>query len=159
MYRSILVIATLLALGSTGGALAAASTSSSNGLTAAGAPLAIHGYDAVAYFTTGRAERGLAEFSAKWNDVVYRFASRESLRAFQADPERYAPQFGGFCAYGVSVGKKFDGDPEVFRIVDGKLYFNLNPEIQATWEKELKKNIARADELWSEIRDRPADSL
>ena len=132
--------------------------STSNGLTAGGGPLAIHGYDAVSYFK-GRPERGAAKHQTLWNGAVYRFASNEHLRTFEADPEKYAPQFGGFCAYGVSVGKKFDGDPEVFRIVEGRLFFNLNPEIQATWEKDLKKNIRKAEKEWKSIRDRPAASL
>ncbi len=133
--------------------------STSNGLTAAGGPLAIHGFDAVSYFTDGAPRRGLAEFSTLHNGAVYRFATRENLRTFVRDPERYAPSYGGFCAYGVSVGKKFDGDPEVFRIVDGRLFFNLNPAIKATWEKKLLANIDKAERQWPKIRSVPSDSL
>ncbi len=133
-------------------------TSTSNGLTAAGGPLAIHGYDAVSYFEGGP-QRGLAQFSTLWNGAVYRFSNKKNLRQFVRSPEKYAPRFGGFCAYGVSVGKKFDGDPEVFRIVEGRLYFNLNPEIKATWEQDVEGNITKATSQWSSIKDKPASTL
>ncbi len=157
--KALLLLTAALLLTLTGSALAGESTSASNGLTLAGGPLAIHGYDAVAYFTTGEARRGLAKFSAEHGGAAYRFASQENLDAFTRSPGKYAPEFGGYCAYGVSVGKKFDGDPEVFKIVDGKLYFNLNPEIQATWEKDLRGNIAKAGHQWQTIQDKPASSL
>lgn len=134
-------------------------TSTSNGLTAAGGPLAIHGYDAVSYFTDGSPQRGVAAFSTQWNDAVYRFTSKKNMRTFLRNPEKYAPRFGGFCAYGVSVGKKFDGDPEVYRIVDDRLYFNLNPEIKATWEQDVSGNIKKAEGQWSSIKNKPAASL
>ncbi len=140
-------------------ALAAESISVSNGLTAAGGPLAIHGFDPVSYFGDGSPQRGLAEFSAKHDDVVYRFASRKNMRKFVSNPTHYTPQFGGFCAYGVSVGKKFDGDPLVYRIVDGKLFFNLNPQIKATWEKDLSANIQKAVSTWPKIREKSAATL
>ena len=153
------LLLTLASVALTGTLAADESTSASNGLTLAGGPLAIHGYDAVAYFTTGEPRRGLAKYSAKHAGVAYRFASKENLKTFKRDPEKYAPQFGGFCAYGVSVGKKFDGDPEVFKVVDGKLYFNLNPDIKATWEKDVPGNIAKAGRQWREIHDKPASAL
>ncbi len=157
-FRLIAVALTLLAV-QVAPAMAAESISVSNGLTAAGGPLAIHGFDAVSYFEGGSAMRGKAEFSAKHDGAVYRFASRENMRRFVRSPEKFAPQFGGFCAYGASVGKKFDGDPEVYRIVDNKLYFNLNPEIKATWEKDLADNIRKAGSNWPQIRDKAASSL
>ena len=152
-------LATIAALVLVTAASGADAVSSSNGLTAAGGPLAIHGYDAVSYFQEGGPKRGLAAFSTKHGGAVFRFASRANLRAFVRSPERYAPRFGGFCAYGVSVGKKFDGDPLIYRIVDGELFFNLNPEIQTTWEDDLAGNIAKAEELWPQIRDKEAADL
>lgn len=149
----------LAALGVAGTAAATEATNTSVGLTAAGGPLAIHGYDAVAYFTDGKARRGRADLSTVWNGAAYRFSSEENLQAFRKAPEKYAPQFGGFCAYGVAVGKKFDGDPELFRIVDGKLYFNLNPEIVKAWEKDLEQNIAKGDQQWRVIRNKRAEDL
>ncbi len=154
MRNLVLALMTLVA----GAAVASDSISTSNGLTAAGGPLAIHGYDAVSYFD-GEPQRGLAEFSTKHDGVVYRFASRQSMRQFVKSPDKYTPQFGGFCAYGTSVGKKFDGDPLVYRVVDGKLYFNLNPSIKETWEKDLSGNIRKAVDTWPKIRDKPASSL
>ena len=157
-YRFIASLLVLIAVQLTP-AQAAESVSISNGLTAAGGPLAIHGFDPVSYFDGGSPERGLAEFSAKHSGAVYRFASRENMRRFVRNPEEYAPQFGGFCAYGVSVGKKFDGDPQVYRMVDDKLYFNLNPEIKAIWEKDLSDNLRKAGSNWPKIRSKAASSL
>jgi len=139
-------------------AVGAHHVNTSTGMTLAGAPLAIHGYDAVAYFTEGRALIGKATFTATYNGAAYRFSSQANKDKFERNPERYAPQFGGFCAFGVSVGAKFDGDPTLFRVVDNKLYLNLNPEIQATWQKDIPGNIAKAEQNWTRIRDKaPAE--
>ncbi|MDX1642734.1 MAG: YHS domain-containing (seleno)protein [Thermoanaerobaculia bacterium] len=140
-------------------ALFAADVNVSSGLTGAGGPLAMHGYDPVAYFVDGAPRRGSAEHSLLWNGAVYRFVTRQNLDRFAVEPERYAPQYGGFCAYGVSVGKKFDGDPHVFAIVDGKLYLNLNPSIQTIWEEDVAGNIAKAEHQWPAIHSTPADEL
>ncbi len=125
----------------------------SSGLTLAGAPLAIHGYDPVAYFSEGRAVRGRSEHIVAHGGAAYQFASAENKARFEKEPQRYLPQFGGFCAYGVALGAKFDGDPEVFRLVDGKLYLNLNPGIQKKWEEDLKANLQKADQNWVKVRD------
>jgi len=130
----------------------------STGLTAAGAPLALRGYDPVAYFAEGRARVGTAAISAVHNGAAYSFASQENKEKFEKSPERFVPEFGGFCAFGASVGAKFDGDPTLFRVVEGKLYLNLNPDIQKTWEKDLAGNIRKAEENWTRIRDKaPAE--
>lgn len=130
----------------------------SEGMTLAGGPLAIHGYDPVAYFTEGRARVGKAVHSVKQGDAVYRFVSEANKQKFEANPQRYTPQYGGYCAYGVAVGAKFDGDPTLFKVVDGKLYFNLNPEIQQKWQEDIPGNIVKADANWPQIRDKaPAD--
>lgn len=156
---SVVVVLMVLMAAAAGVAFGGESISVSNGLTAAGGPLAIHGFDAVSYHDDGGPRRGLAKHSTKWDDAVYRFANEKSLRKFKRNPGKYAPQFGGFCAYGTSVGKKFDGDPEVYRIVGGKLYFNLNPDIKATWEKDLQENIEKAEKKWPAIKDKPASAL
>ena len=130
-----------------------------SGLTAAGAPLALHGYDPVAYFRAKLPTLGSARFTATHGDAAYRFVSADNQAAFEQNPEAYLPQFGGFCAYGVSVGKKFDGDPRVFEIVDGKLYLNLNPTIQAAWRKDVPGNIRKADAQWRTIRAKAAGEL
>ncbi len=130
----------------------------SQGMTLAGAPLAIHGHDPVAYFTEGQAMLGSAKYTAKHGGAAFRFVSAANKKAFEKNPTRYAPQFGGFCAFGVSVGAKFDGDPRIFKVVDDRLYFNLNPEIRENWVKDIPGNIAKAETNWTRIKDRaPAD--
>lgn len=129
------------------------------GMTLAGAPLAIHGYDPVAFFTEGKARLGDARYTVAHDDAAYRFVSEANQRKFERSPNRFLPQFGGFCAYGVAVGAKFDGDPRVFDVRDGKLFFNLNPEIQKTWHADVDGNIRKADETWPKIRTADPASL
>ena len=128
----------------------------SAGLTGAGAPLAIHGYDPVAYFTAGLPTQGSAKFTATHGGAAYRFASEANKKAFESNPTKYLPQFGGFCAFGVTVERKFDGDPRVFEVVDGKLYLNLNPDIQAMWRKDTRGNIRKAEKNWTALRSKAA---
>lgn len=156
--RNLLLLSLVLMLTTATAGLAADTTNTSLGLTAAGGPLAIHGFDAISYFD-GMPRRGLAQHSSLWNGAVYRFASKDNLKRFEKNPSKYAPQFGGFCAYGVSVGKKFDGDPEVYKIVNGKLYFNLNPQIKQTWEKDVPGNLLKAEKQWTKIANKSATSL
>lgn len=129
------------------------------GLSIVGAPLALHGYDPVAYFTVGKPTRGSDKLVHVHEGAAYRFASEAHLEAFKADPDRYAPQYGGFCAFGVSVGKKFDGDPNLWKIEDGRLYLNLNEEIYATFLEDLDGNIAKAESNWPEIEHTAARDL
>ncbi len=158
--RTFLVLGVLWSLiCATGAAAESPAVNTSQGLTLTGPPLAIRGYDAVAYFTDGQPTLGSAEHAVAHDGATYRFASSENLRTFQKDPKRYAPQFGGFCAFGVSVGAKFDGDPSLWKIVDGKLYLNLNRDIQGNWLKDLDGNIRKADRNWSKIRDAAPASL
>jgi YHS domain-containing protein len=121
--------------------------------------LAIHGYDPVAYFTNGAAIEGEAEIAATHNGATYRFASEAHRSQFLADPEKYLPQYGGYCAYGTSVGKKFDGDPQAWRVVDGKLYLNLSADVQRKWLKDVPGRIAEADKNWPTIADKSPDSV
>lgn len=109
---------------------------------------AIDGYDTVAYFTDGQPQPGSAEFSHEWNGATWLFASAAHRDAFKADPERYAPQFGGYCAYAVSQGHVIKARPEIWSIVDGKLYLNLGPGAQARWQEDLQGNIVRASNNW-----------
>ena len=129
------------------------------GLSIAGAPLALHGYDAVAYFTQGQPVRGSDKLVHVHEGVAYRFSSEAHLDAFKRDPGRYAPQYGGFCAFGVSVGKKFDGDPRLWKIEDGKLYLNLNEEIYETFLEDVDGNIEKADGNWPGIEHTAARDL
>lgn len=123
------------------------------------AGLALRGYDAVAYFTTGKPTLGEARFAATFDGVRYHFASAENLRRFKERPAAYAPQFGGFCAMGVALDKKLDGDPNVWKIVDGKLYLNVNADVSVAWQRDLKGNIATAVEKWPDIKDKSPASL
>ena len=129
------------------------------GLSIAGAPLALHGYDPVAYFTQGAPVRGSDSLVHVHEGAAYRFSSQAHLEAFAREPARYLPQYGGFCAYGVSVGKKFDGDPNLWKIEDGKLYLNLNEEIYETFLDDLDGNIRKADGQWPEIEHTAARDL
>ncbi len=157
--RGLLAVLALAALAMAGSVSSMANdVNVSTGLTLAGGPLAIHGYDPVAYFTEDRARLGQAVHSVKHADAVYRFVSVANKRKFEANPERYLPQYGGFCAYGTALGAKFDGDPLLFTVVDGKVYFNLNPEILKKWRADIPGYIAKADRQWRQIRDKsPAE--
>jgi hypothetical protein len=113
--------------------------------------IAIHGYDAVAYFTDGKAVEGASDFTFAWQGATWRFASAEHQKAFAADPVKYAPQYGGFCAYAVAKNTTADIDPEAFTMVDGKLYLNYDQDIQTTWRKDTKGYIQKADAFWPQM--------
>ena len=134
-------------------------TNVSSGLTARGFGLAVHGYDVVAYFTQGQPEVGLAKYSTAYKGAAYQFSSESNLKAFADDPERYIPQYGGYCAFGAAEGGKFDGNPRLWKIVDGKLYLNLNEEVQALWREDIVKNIVIGDHNWPRIVDKPIEEL
>ena len=113
--------------------------------------VAIHGYDPVAYFENGKPVEGKKEFSLDWQDATWRFASAANRDKFKADPARYAPQYGGYCAYAVSLGSTADIDPEAWTIVDGKLYLNKSKSIQKTWAQDVPGHIQSANENWPKI--------
>lgn len=129
------------------------------GKTLKGPGIAVHGYDPVAYFTVGKPVQGVAEHSLVHEGATYRFASADNLKAFKANPGRYIPAYGGYCAYGVAVGAKFDGDPRYWKIVDGKLYLNLNAGIQDTWLKDVSGNIGKAEKNWTKIKHKDPATL
>jgi YHS domain-containing protein len=113
--------------------------------------VAIKGYDAVAYFTDAKPVKGDSAFTHEWNGAKWEFASAEHRDLFKAEPEKYAPQFGGYCAFAVSKGHTASTDPAAWRIVDGKLYLNYSMDVQKMWEKDTAENIAKADKNWPEI--------
>lgn len=113
---------------------------------------AVHGHDVVAYFTEGKPVAGKDDFTAEHDGATYRFASAANRDRFNSDPAKYAPQYGGYCAFGTAMGRKFDGDPNAWSIVDGKLYLNLNKDIQARWKKNVPGFIRGADNNWPKIR-------
>lgn len=116
---------------------------------------AIRGYDPVAYHVENRPVKGRAEFSHHWNGARWRFASAANRDLFAADPARYAPQYGGYCAFGTSRGYKVSTDPAAFAIVDGKLYLNYNKPVQTTWNRDRPGYIATADRNWVELAPTP----
>ncbi len=119
----------------------------------------MQGYDLVSYQTGKRPLRGNGHFLAEHDGVTYLFVNAENQAAFQEDPARYLPAYGGFCAFGVSVGKKFVGDPEVWRLVDGRLYLNLDTSIQDQWLKDVPGRIRKAEANWRTIRNTAPSEL
>ena len=113
--------------------------------------VAIKGADPVAYFELGRPVEGKAEHAVRWNGAEWRFANAEHKALFEADPERYAPQYGGFCAFAAANGQKAKIEPEAWSIVDGKLYLNYDLPIRKRWEANRDDFIQAADEKWPEI--------
>lgn len=163
MFRTILgalaPLFAVVAIASASPALAVDEVNVSTGATIAGPGLAVHGYDVVAYFRGDGPTVGSDAHATAYKGGTYRFKDQANLAAFKAEPDKYAPAYGGFCAYGVAVGKKFDGDPHFWKIVDGKLYLNLNADIQSTWAKDVPGNIAKAETNWTDIRSTAVSKL
>lgn len=110
------------------------------------------GYDVVSYFTDGKPVMGSDKITSEFGGVKWQFSTKEHRDLFAANPEKYAPQFGGFCAWGVSVGKLFDIDPvNGWNIVDGKLYLNFNGDINAVFAKDKTGFISKANANWSKL--------
>lgn len=114
---------------------------------------AIKGYDPVAYFVKGEAVKGKEAYTFTWKEADWYFNTQENLDAFKANPEKYAPQFGGFCAYGVSKGALYKIDPDAWKIVSGKLYLNYSKGIQKKWEADESTFIEKAEENWPTVID------
>ena len=112
---------------------------------------AIEGYDAVAYFTQGRAVEGSEDFEFSWKGANWRFASAENLAAFRADPESFAPQYGGYCSWAVSQNDIAEIDPTQFTVYEGKLYLNYNKEISDRWRSSKDEFITAANRFWPEL--------
>lgn len=119
----------------------------------------ISGYDPVAYFNQNEAVRGSGMHTVEHSGQTYLFASEANKSEFSKNPTKYAPQYGGFCAFGVSKGKKFYSDPTVFAVVGGKLYLNLNKDIQAKWNAEQSQLIKDAEGEWKKIKSKKINSL
>jgi YHS domain-containing protein len=115
--------------------------------------IAIEGTDPVAYFTDGKPVAGSKEFELEWNGATWRFASAAHRDQFRADPERFAPQYGGYCAWAVGHGHTAKTDPDAWAIVGGKLYLNYDREVQKQWLPEKERWIEAADENWPRLRD------
>lgn len=152
MIKRVLCLLALLWL-----ALPAAASAQEFNLDASG--LALRGYDPVAYFTAGKPEAGRAEFTASHKGATYRFVSASNRDAFVAAPDRYLPEYGGWCAYAAAGGKKADADPQAWRIENGKLYLNYNRAVGLLWSTDVSGYIAKADARWPAIREKPAADL
>lgn len=111
--------------------------------------VAIKGYDTVAYFTEGNAVKGDPQISYTWNDALWQFANAHHRDLFAADPERYAPQFGGYCANGLSMGKAAPADPEQWTIKGGKLYIKYSRSARDGWRENKIAKIEQANENWA----------
>lgn len=120
--------------------------------------VAMRGYDPISYFE-GRPKAGTKEFSATHKGATYYFVTADHKATFVGDPEKYAPAFGGFCAMGVALNKKLDGDPMVWRVVDGKLYLNVGTPAQTRWLQDVPGNITQANSVWPEIKEKAPKEL
>ena len=117
------------------------------------------GHDVVAYFTENKPVEGSPEYSAVYNDAIYQFSNAANRDAFKANPVKYAPKYGGFCAYGTALGKKFAVDGQAFKVVDGVLYVQKNLEVYDVWKQDIPGNITKAESNWDGIQDVPAGEL
>jgi YHS domain-containing protein len=119
----------------------------------------ISGYDPVAYFTEGKPMKGSGYHVADYQGVTYAFASKDHKQLFEDNPEKYVPAYGGYCAYGVAVGKKFVSDPEAWKVVNGILYLNLDKDIQSKWLQDIPGYIKKSEANWKDIKDKAPSDL
>ncbi|MEM1422216.1 MAG: YHS domain-containing (seleno)protein [Pseudomonadota bacterium] len=115
--------------------------------------LAIRGYDPVAYFSDGKPVEGLKAHEIEWMGASWRFATAENKNKFLADPEAFAPQYGGYCAWAVANGYTASTVPEAWEIVDGKLYLNYSLGVRETWRQDIPGNIRKGDAKWPGLRE------
>ena len=119
-----------------------------------GSNIAVSGYDTVSYFQgDGVPVKGSARFMVKHDGAEWHFSSQENADKFKANPDAYAPQYGGHCAWAMSRGSLAPGDPTLYKIRDGKLYLNFNENVQKTWLGDIEGFIAKSDPAWSKIPD------
>ena len=140
-------------------ALATSAMAAGVELNASSTGLALQGYDPVAYFTESAPTKGNWKITTSYNEATYRFSSEENKIAFEKNPEAYLPEYGGYCAFGAAMGFKFDGDPTVWKIVDGELFLNISSDIQTRWEGDIPGFIEQADNNWETIADKEPASL
>lgn len=126
--------------------------SAANLVNVAGASqIALSGYDPVAFFTDAKPVSGSPEITAKYEGATYLFASEEHKKLFAGNPKKYAPQYGGFCAFGASVGHLFPVDITTWQIRDGRLYLNFNPDVLKKFNEDFNGNIAKAESNWPDL--------
>jgi YHS domain-containing protein len=115
---------------------------------------AIRGFDAVAFFTAGKAIEGNKQFVYEWKGAKWYFSCQQNLDAFKENPEKFAPQYGGYCAYGTADGHKAPTETDTWTIINDKLYFNYNKKVQTEWKKDPEALIRKANENWPRIKDK-----
>jgi hypothetical protein len=116
-----------------------------------GTDLAAGGFDVVAYQAQNQAVAGTGQFRVRWKEAEWRFASLQNRDAFVANPERYAPQYGGWCAFAMAAGVKAASDPRLFDVVGGRLYLNQTPSTQDAWRRDQAAMIQRGDANWPRV--------
>ena len=116
-------------------------------------PTAIKGYDPVAYFTIAKAVKGDSSFRFQWRGKTWHFSSRENRDRFAAAPEQYAPQYDGYCAWAMAEARKAETDPDIWKIVNGKLYLNCSQSAYEKWSRDISGNIEKADSHWMTLKD------
>jgi YHS domain-containing protein len=119
-----------------------------------GNDVAINGYDPVEYFTDNKSVMGIKKYSYKWNKAEWYFANKNHMEMFEKNPEKYAPQYGGFCAFGVTKEKLVSSDPNAWQIVDGKLYLCHTKEVHELWQNDSKDNIKKGDKMWMKLNSK-----
>lgn len=120
--------------------------------------LALKGYDAVAYFNENLPREGKAEFTTEFNGAKWQFASAANRDAFAKEPAKYAPQYGGYCAWAVGHGYTADTDPNTGKVVDGKLYLNYNKDVSVKWNEDIPKYVADGDKNWRDLAGKAEES-
>ncbi|MBC7520993.1 MAG: hypothetical protein H7268_07875 [Sandarakinorhabdus sp.] len=148
MNKATLAAAMLIGFASMGTAVPAVAAPVWAGLL--GTEAAVGGYDSVSYFT-GKPVVGDDRFTAQYKGASFKFANAANLAAFKADPDRYAPQYGGHCAWAAANNYRFAGDPKVWKIVDGKLYLNYNRDVQVKWERDIPGLVKKGDINWTTL--------
>jgi hypothetical protein len=113
---------------------------------------AVNGYDVVAFFKEQMPVKGDKKYSYEWKDATWAFSNADNLMDFKTDPEKYAPQYGGYCAFGTAAGHKAPTEVDTWTIVGDKLYFNYNKDVRVKWIADQKQLIEKADKNWEEVR-------
>ena len=134
-------------------------TSSDHTAGVANSIVGVQGYDLVSYRTGEKPQRGNGNHIVEHHGITYQFVNEKNKKKFAKNPHKYLPAYGGYCAYGVAVGKKFVGDPDVWKIVDSRLYLNLDTKIQGIWNKDISGNIVKAETNWPKIKGKKASDL
>jgi hypothetical protein len=115
--------------------------------------VAIRGYDPVAFFTLGEPVLGDSMISYIWKEATWNFSTKSNMEMFKADPEKFAPQYGGYCAYGTADGHKAPTEIDTWTVINGRLYFNYNKKVKEIWSKKTDYYILQADKNWERIRN------